>query len=133
MAQLLMGTVKGENIYINEENFGNWAKKRMGAYFKTDKQITRSKIRGILDLVNKIYNDIFYHPDELTEYQLSNIAYLEVKLAYECGKADDVRRFIEDTRVMAIIGQIKTKEEFLLYARYVESLIAYFKFYGGND
>jgi len=142
MVKLLMSKGQNEAVYLDEQNFGIMAEKLIEEYRKDlpkNKQgelamISKSKIRGILELVNKIYNDVFYIAEnELNTHQISDIAYLKVKLAYEYGREDSVAQFIKKTRIMDVVDQIKTKDDFLLYARYVESLIAYFKFHGGRD
>ncbi|MDR1773643.1 MAG: type III-A CRISPR-associated protein Csm2 [Clostridioides sp.] len=161
---------KGTDIVINEKNFGSTAQEiikkykyeaEKGYYYYQGKKriqkekgemISTSKIRGILDLVNKIYNEVFYSiEDKLTTKQVSDIAYLKVKLAYECGREKEEKRtdlegkkierigvdlFIHKTGIMSALDEVikeESREKFLLYARYVESLIAYFKFYGGKD
>mgnify|MGYP000213885412 CR=1 FL=1 len=65
---------------------------------------------------------------------LADIAYIKVKIAYESGREPVVKDFIQRTAFTAAITDVmnqRTRESFLLFARYVESLIAYFKFYGG--
>lgn len=95
------------------------------------------KIRGILELVNKVYNRVINTNDvELSENILADIAYIKVKIAYESGREPVVKDFIQRTAFTAAITDVmnqRTRESFLLFARYVESLIAYFKFYGGKD
>lgn len=153
MAQLIIEKNKlGKAVSINKTNFGIEAENVINQYMKGDSnKITKTKIRGILDLVNKIYNRVVYlDNEELSEDLLSDIAYLQVKLAYECGRDEEikikgrltgkykegVRDFIDQSGMRILLDQIlksKSKEDFLLYARYVESLIAYFKFHGGKD
>jgi len=141
MTKLILGKNKeGKEIYLDDTNFGELAEKRIIEYNKTPIQkISKSKIRGILELVNKIYNDVFYLVENpLDTNHLSDIAYLKVKFAYESAKEErdktkPIDEFVKQTRIMHLLDQIKTKDEFLLYARYVESLIAYFKFHGGKD
>ena len=59
--------------------------------------------------------------------------YLRVKMAYEAGRDSAVKEFLEKTHLMETVRHIVTYEQFLLYCRYAESLVAYFKFYGGKD
>ena len=140
MAELVIKD-KGSEIKITDTNFGDQAEKFIKEYFFKEvkdvrKRITKTKLHGILDLVNKIYNKIFHLPnEELTDSQLAEIAYIEVKMAYEFGREENVKKFGEITHLMKLIRQVranKSKQDFLLYARYIESLIAYFKFYGGE-
>ena len=34
---------------------------------------------------------------------------------------------------MALLDQVHSYDQFILYCRYAESLVAYFKFYGGKE
>ena len=146
MTQLNLGkNSAGADVIVDDTNFGEMAMSRMKQYF--DKPfidgkgrsitITSSKIRNILEMVNKIYNNVLFIPDsELTKNQLSDIAYLKVRMAYECGRDKSVEDFITRSCIMNPITHIvnsRKKDDFLLYCRYVESLLAYFKYYGGRD
>ena len=146
MVQLDLGkNAAGADVTVDDTNFGEMAMSRMKQYFEkpfTDKRgysanITSSKIRSILEMVNKIYNNVFFMSgSELSKNHLSDIAYLKVKLAYECGRDKSVEDFIKRSCIMNPITHIingKRKDDFLLYCRYVESLVAYFKYYGGKD
>ena len=143
MAQL---TLK-KNGLINETNFGDIAQQRIQQYIKEpflDKKkkintskITSTKIRSILQMINRIYNSVVSTAkEELSENQLADLAYTKVKIAYECGREETVDDFVKRTGIMEPIDQIvksKKKDDFLLYCRYVESLVGYFKYYGGKD
>ena len=146
MTQLNLGkNAAGANVTVDDTNFGEMANSRMKQYidkpFIDDKgrkaNITHSKIRNILEMVNKIYNNVLFIPgSDLTKNQLSDIAYLKVKMAYESGRDKSVEDFIKRSCIMNPITHIvngKKKDDFLLYCRYVESLVAYFKYYGGRD
>ena len=56
-------------------------------------------------------------------------------MAYESGRERnrDVKEFVSQTYLMILLDQIQTYEQFVLYCRYAESLVAYFKFYGGKE
>ena len=66
---------------------------------------------------------------------MSDLQYIKVKMAYESGRERnrDVKEFISQTFLMVLLDQIETYEQFVLYCRYAESLVAYFKFYGGKE
>ena len=140
-----MTELKIGNEKVNSTNFGDFAEKAIrGINHKPfvnskreEQKITTSKIRGILELVNKVYNRVINTNDvELSENILADIAYIKVKIAYESGREPVVKDFIQRTAFTAAITDVmnqRTRESFLLFARYVESLIAYFKFYGGKD
>ena len=93
--------------------------------------LTTTKLRSLYGLIMNIYAKI----NETSDFvkHTSDIQYLRVKMAYEAGREAAVKRFIDDTSLMEAVRQVKTYEQFMLYCRYAESLVAYFKFYGGKD
>lgn len=93
--------------------------------------LTTTKLRSIYGLIMNVYTKINESSD--FERHRSDIQYLRVKMAYEAGRERAVKRFIDDTYLMEAVKRIGTYEQFLLYCRYAESLVAYFKFYGGKD
>ena len=94
-------------------------------------KLTTTKLRSIYSLIMNVYTRI-NEPSDFEKYQ-SDIQYLKVKMAYESGRDKTVKQFIDSTYLMEAVSQIKTYEQFLLYCRYAESLVAYFKFFGGKD
>lgn len=98
-------------------------------------KLTTSKIRGILTLVTELYNDIIHEPsNELGEEYEERIQYLRLRIAYEAGRDDEVRRFVRESKLLGYVKLIKNnKKAFLLFTKYVEALVAYHKFYGGKD
>lgn len=95
------------------------------------RRLSTSKLRGIYSLIMNIYAKINSR-DDFAEHK-NELQHLKVKMAYECGRDHNVKEFIEDTSLMRIVGDIRTYEQFILYCRYAEGLVAYFKFYGGKD
>lgn len=93
--------------------------------------LTTTKLRGIYALVMNVYTQINERGDFAKH--ASDIQYLKVRMAYEAGRERSVRSFLEKTNLMGLVSQVTDYEKFLLYCRYAESLVAYFKFYGGKD
>lgn len=91
------------------------------------KRLSMSKLRGIYGLVTNVYTRV-NTPSDLEEIQ-----YIKVKMAYESGRDSAVKDFISETRLMTLLDQIHSYDQFILYCRYAESLVAYFKFYGGKE
>ena len=44
-----------------------------------------------------------------------------------------MKEFIQVSYLLKALDNVKTYDQFRLYCRYAESLVAYFKFYGGRD
>lgn len=93
--------------------------------------LTTTKLRGIYGLVMNVYTKI-NTPDDFEEHK-SDLQYLRVKMAYEAGREDAVKTFLAKTRLMDLAADVGDYDQFKLYCRYAESLVAYFKFYGGKD
>lgn len=96
-------------------------------------RLSMSKLRGIYSLITNIHARVNTSGD--LNACMSDLQYIKVKMAYESGRErnQDVKEFISQTFLMVLLDQIKTYEQFVLYCRYAESLVAYFKFYGGKE
>ncbi len=105
------------------------------------RQVTTSQIRRFLTAVNTVSGKVEQYQNEtgksekLSPDLAAQVKFLKVKLAYQVGRGGgSIKDFVEETDLMAAIGSIgsdaKKYEEF---ARYVEALVAFHKFYGGKD
>lgn len=99
--------------------------------------VTTSKIRSLLAMTSDIYNETLNETEsKLSQRLCSRIEYLRVRFIYESGKDQEgkVKDFVETARILDILKEIRgEKENFLLFARYMEALVAFHKFYGGKD
>ncbi len=114
-------------LALKEQNNGR-------IYLKT------SQIRKFLTAVNAISNKVNVYkakhldatelPDELA----GEVQFLKVKAAYQAGRNKNVKDFMMKSKMKNEIQRISTSivkyEEF---ARYIEALVAYHKFHGGQD
>lgn len=103
--------------------------------------VTTSQLRRFLTAVNTVTGKVEQYQNETSELgKLSadlaaQVKFLKVKLAYQIGRQGKVvADFAKEADLMAAIDSIgsdaKKYEEF---ARYVEALVAFHKFYGGKD
>ena len=99
--------------------------------------VTTSKIRNLLAMTSDIYNETLGLPQgPLQERLRSRIEYLRVRFIYEAGKDPEgrVRDFVTEAKILDILKEIQgDKDNFLLFAHYMEALVAFHKFYGGRD
>ena len=102
--------------------------------------ITTSKIRNMLELTNTLYNKLIkYREEELSDEIIGYIQYVRLKFAYEYGrdlkeKQKTVVDFIEKADIMNHLKSIgNSREQALIFCKYMESLVAFHKFYGGRD
>lgn len=101
------------------------------SFFARRNALTTTSLRGIYSMIMNIYTEIDSEDD--FEKHKSGLQYLKVRMAYEAGRKDSVKKFLNATGLDFAISSIRSYEQFLLYCRYAESLVAYFKFYGGRD
>ena len=78
--------------------------------------LTTSKLRNLLSLTSTLFDE-----SKVKEYDdlLDRIAYLRVQFVYQAGSE--------------ALKEIKDRETLQRFCRYMEALVAYFKFYGGKD
>ena len=103
--------------------------------------VTTSQLRRFLTAVNTVTGKVEQYQNETSELEklstdlAAQVKFLKVKLAYQVGRQGKVvADFAKEADLMAAIDSIgsdaKKYEEF---ARYVEALVAFHKFYGGKD
>lgn len=107
-------------------------------------EIKTNQIRKILTAVNILKNKVDIYKianpqaKKLDEELQMEIEFLRVNIAYqigrEKGKENLVREFVEKADLLNMVkdinGDIKAFENF---CRYIEALVAFHKFYGGQE
>lgn len=111
---------------------------------KGGKMITTNQLRKFLSMLNAISNQIAGEEarenfkKELSPAVQDQIKYLKVMLAYQIGRNENrhgnpVREFVEEAGLLTEIDKIgASREKYKEFARYVEALVAYHKYYGGE-
>lgn len=109
-------------------------------FYDSSKLLSTTQIRKFLAAVNKISEEFNVYLIEtpnaktLSEKLQAEIKFLKVKLAYQIGRDKKVRAFAEAADLIKEIDKIKNSiEEYKKFARYIEALVAFHKFYGGKD
>lgn len=130
-------------MYINENNYADEAEKviiqlKNKTNPKTGKSVpmvTTSKIRNILAMTSDIYNEVLMQQDDkLSDDLAGRIEYLRIRVVYEAGREQSVKDFIMQAKILDILKEIKgSRKNYILFNRYMESLVAFHKFYGGKD
>ena len=93
--------------------------------------ITNTQLRLILSNSVIIKNKIKNTNNEDLSVEIQNeIKYLLIKLIYQAGKEDKVKKFIEDFKMVDKIKQIgDSAKKFNEFYRYLEEIVAYSKYY----
>ena len=97
--------------------------------------VTTSKIRNLLAMTADIYNQVVTSSKETLSEELNGrVEYLRVRFMYECGREPKVREFVQKAEILEILKEIKqSKKNYLLFSKYMEALIAFHRYYGGED
>ena len=119
---------------------------RVMEYLSQDSRnmVTTSQIRKFLTAVNTVSEKVDQYRNngnvvKLNEDLQMQVKFLKVKLAYQIGRAETkrgnpVKNFAQQAHLMQKIDSIgDSVEKYEQFARYVEALVAFHKFYGGRD
>ena len=72
--------------------------------------------------------------DTLNEDMQSRIVYLKMRFAYEAGRDRDVKELVEKAEIFDAINSIdNNKERLIIFCHYMEALVAYRKYYYGDN
>lgn len=122
---------------LNADMANEFVKKKLFRFDeKNNKEkamITTSQIRKFLTAVNCLENKISSCGQKLEPEIANEIKYLKVKLAYQVGRDNSkgLRNLYDE--IEPLISQIGTsKDNYTKVARYIEAIVAYHKFNGGE-
>ncbi|MBQ6568969.1 MAG: type III-A CRISPR-associated protein Csm2 [Clostridia bacterium] len=120
---------------LSKEDYVSQAEKVIGELYKDRRnQISTSKIRNFLSMASAILDDEMRSSlPELLEESKNRLQLMRIRLIYECGRDKTTRIFVEKTKMIDYLKQVATKQDFLLYAHYLEALVAYHRFLGGKE
>ena len=92
--------------------------------------LTTTKIRNLLNLTSNLFDE-----SKIREYKelADKIAYLRVQFVYQSGRETAVKDLVKKAEILDILKEINNKESLQRFCRYMEALVAYFRFYGGKD
>lgn len=99
--------------------------------------LNTNQIRNVLDLINGVSEKVaLYNGEDISCFK-NEILYIRVKLAYIYGRAEPnkgVKDFIDKSKLIELILCVGgSKQKWQVFAKYVEALVAYHKYYGGKD
>lgn len=100
------------------------------------KDLTSSKIRNLLSMVNEIYNDEINNKGNarLTSGSVANLARMRVRLVYEAGRDDTVKKFVEKCKLLEYIkGVGDDLNKFFAFSQYMEALVAYHRYFAEKE
>lgn len=109
-------------------------------YGKTVINLKTNQIRKFLTAVNTVTGKIEVYrakhdlTDQLPDDLAAEVKYLKIKIAYQAGREKAVKDFVNKAEMIKWIDSIGNSiEKYEEFAKYVEALVAYHKYYGGKD
>ena len=100
-----------------------------------DNMVTTTQLRQLLSnsviVKNKISSNVLKKEDKLSDKLLNDVKYLLIKHTYQCGRESKVKEFDKKFEISEKLKNIKTKEDFDKFYRYLEEIVAYVKYYIG--
>ena len=127
---------------LTDENYVDKAERAISLLEKDNKGnylLTTSQIRNLLSLCSSLYDRSKERQfDEL----INDVSYLRVQFVYQSGRNSvkvnrqmffPVKDLVEKAQILEALKEIKDRETLQRFCRYMEALVAYFKFYGGKD
>lgn len=128
-------------MQVNEQNYVD-AAEQVILSLKNRKErggsvpmVTTSKLRNLLAMTIDINNEIINKQEEKLDREIcSRIEYLRVRFLYEAGREQSVKNLVEEGEIITLLKNIKgSKENYILFNRYMEALVAFHKYYGGKE
>lgn len=114
-----------ENIVRFSEKIGNELQQ---------KNLKTNQIRKILDAVRKIENQV----KKSKTFSRDQLILLKPIISYASKRIDetDFRNMpgkVFGDALLLVIDKVQDKEDFTLFVKYTESIVAYHKYFGGKD
>ena len=126
-----MAILTDENyVYKAEKTIKNLVTDKRNFKNRNSDVLSMSKLRNLLSLTSTLFDE-----SKVREYEelKDRIAYLRVQFVYQSGREEAVLDLVQKGEILPILKEINSRESLQRFCRYMEALVAYFKFYGGND
>ena len=109
---------------FKEENFEIF-------YNKSKKEkLTNTQLRNLLAMTNSVYAEAQKKGFDSVK---GDIAYLKIHFIYQSGRNIAVKAFVELAQPIKVIEELKNLKDLQRFCRYMEALVAYFKYRGGSE
>jgi CRISPR-associated protein Csm2 len=128
---------------IKESNYVNKAEEVIGIIKtegirgdRVDSRIvlSTSQIRNLLSMTADMYSQAQNDPNpDLSEDLKKKVQYLRVAIVYAAGREEAVKKFVEKTKLLDVVKEIKSRDDLILFCRYMEALVAFRKFHIKGD
>ena len=120
---------------LNDSEYVDKAESVIKKLDSENRLLTTSKIRNLLSMISSLYDEVRRSTSEkLSTEAMSQIQYIRLHFAYEAGRDQKVKDFVNEADILAHIKDIgDNKGQFMVFCRYMEALVAYHRYYGGKE
>lgn len=111
-------------------------KQKRGMRHENDYDIlTTTQLRKQISMTAELFTQAEKDSSDLLSQELiDKIEYLRVQFVYQAGRDPLVKDFVDKAGILLILKTIKGKrEDFLIFCRYMEALVAFRKYLGNVD
>lgn len=118
---------------LTEENYVEKAENVMKKICGNEKDpVTTTKLRNLLAMTAVIYDRVINCAEkELPQDIINDINYLKVRFVYEAGREETVDTLVKKAEILECLGEIgKSRQQYIIFSRYMEAIVAYRKYYG---
>ena len=128
-------TVQTPHVKLTDQEYVDRAENVIKKLDEEKKLLTTSKIRNLLSMITSLYDEVRRSTsDKLSAEAMSQIQYIRLHFAYEAGRDKNVKAFVDEADILRHIKDIgDSKEQFMLFCRYMEALVAYHRYHGGKE
>ena len=121
-----------DDTYVNEAE--SVIQEMKQANFRESRDtLTMSQLRNLSSLTSNIYDEV--QNNDVSQVS-DKLAYLRVQFVYQSGRNAAIKKLVELADILGILKTIQAKNDrstIIRFCRYMEALVAYFKYYGGQD
>ena len=121
-----------DDTYVNEAEAVIQEMKQTNFRESRD-SLTMSQLRNLSSLTSNIYDEV--QNNDVSQVS-DKLAYLRVQFVYQSGRNAAIKKLVELADILGILKTIQAKNDrstIIRFCRYMEALVAYFKYYGGQD
>lgn len=121
-----------DDTYVNEAE-AVIQEMRQRSFRESRDTLTMSQLRNLASLTGNIYDEV--QNNDVAQVS-DKLAYLRVQFVYQSGRNAGVKKLVDLADILNILKKIQLKNDrtsIIRFCRYIEALVAYFKYYGGQD
>ena len=123
------------HVKLDNTGYVDTAEKVIQNLWDNRQMLTTSKIRNLLSMISSLYDEVRRSTsDKLSAEAMSQIQYIRLHVAYEAGRTEEAKAFVDEADILRHIKDIgDSKAQFMLFCRYMEALVAYHRYHGGKE